>query len=147
MAAAGGPYAGGDARPDIYRGNRPWDPRQVRNQATEMLNDLGDLRRQLQGAGGEVRDLQSIDEVAKALREMTNEHLVGDPTGLQQLAQSALEKLQRIERDLRRRTDTTNDQLFLSGADEAPVQYRPLVDEYFRELSKKSGASRTGNAR
>jgi hypothetical protein len=32
--------------------------------------------------------------------------------------------------------DLTRDDMFLSGADDAPTKYRPLVDEYFRALSR-----------
>ena len=78
----------------------------------------------------------------KTLREMGSDKLDGNPQGLQQLAQAALERIQKLDYDLRKRTDTTNDQLFLSGSDEAPPQYRPLIDEYFRKLSKDATGAR-----
>jgi hypothetical protein len=69
---------------------------------------------------------------------MGNGRLDGDPKGLQQLTAAALETMRKLEFDLRKRTDPTSDELYLSGADEAPPQYRPMVSEYFRELSSPS---------
>ena len=63
--------------------------------------------------------------------------------GLQQLTATALDKLKKFDLDLRKRTDTTSNQLFLSGAEEAPAAYRPQVDEYYRALSKKTGGGST----
>jgi len=97
------------------------------------------LRRQLAQAGGNARDLQSVDEVLRALRAMSGDQVNVNPSGLQELSAAALDKMKKLEFDLRKRTDTTSDEMYLSGADEAPTKYRPLVDEYFRELSKRSG--------
>jgi hypothetical protein len=36
--------------------------------------------------------------------------------------------------------DTTSDQLFLSSTEEVPDRYRPLVDDYHRELSRRTTA-------
>jgi hypothetical protein len=99
---------------------------------------LGELRRNLAAAGATREDLQSVDEVARALRELRG-GLEGDPAELQSLAAAALEKIQNLELDLRRRVDTTSDQLFLSGSDEVPTRFQALVDEYFRNLSRKGG--------
>lgn len=135
--------AGGDAR-DV--GNRG-EFRQWRDQAAQMASDAQDLRRQLQAAGTGARDLQSVDEVIRALRDMGTDKMSVDPRNMQALSATALDKLRKLELDLRKRTDTTSNELFLSGADEAPPQYRPLVDEYFKELSKRSGAGATAPGR
>jgi hypothetical protein len=63
----------------------------------------------------------------------------GDFSGLSALSAAALERLQKLELELRKKTDTTSNELYLSGAEQAPPKYRPLVDEYYRELSKKNG--------
>jgi hypothetical protein len=54
---------------------------------------------------------------------------------------TALDKMKLLEYDLRKRTDMTSDQLLLSGSDDAPAKYRPLVDEYFRSLSKQTSSA------
>jgi hypothetical protein len=64
-----------------------------------------------------------------------------NPRGLAELSATALEKLRKLEFELRKRVDTTSDELYLSGADEAPAKYRSLVDEYYRALSKGPGAN------
>ena len=136
---AGG-AAGGDARANGgYLGG---DPRQLRNQFGQMSSEAGDLRRQLQAGGATNADLRAVDEVARALRELGSGRLEGDPRGLQELTASALETLRKLEFDLRKRTDPTSNELYLSGADDAPPQYRPMVSEYFRELSQRPGGQR-----
>ena len=64
-----------------------------------------------------------MDEVLRALREMSSEEQVkANPAGLQALSSAALDKMKKLEFDLRKRADTTSDEMFLSGADEAPTQ-------------------------
>ena len=74
-----------------------------------------------------------------AMREIGTGRADGDFSGMKDLSAAALDKLQKLELELRKRTDTTSNELYLSGAEQAPPKYRPLVDEYYRELSKKSG--------
>ena len=130
---------GGDARPGSGGGGDYG--RQLRNQAGQLANDAQQLRRQLQESGGSAQDLQAVDEVLRNLRGMNGEQ-TGDLTGLQQLSSAALDRMKRLEFELRRRTDTSSDQLFLSGSDEAPERYRSLVNEYFRELSQRPADGR-----
>ena len=135
---AGGP-AGGDARAG---GSYNGDPRQLRGQLGQMASDAAELRRQLQAGGAQAGDLRAVDDVARTLREMSDARLDGDPRGLQELTASALETLRKLEFDLRKRTDPTSNELYLSGADDAPAQYRPMVSEYFRELSRPSSPAK-----
>jgi hypothetical protein len=112
------------------------DLRQIRNQANQLASDVQDLRRQMQGAGGgEPNDLRSLDDVLNGLRALG---ATADPRSLEQLSAQALEKLQRVEYDLRKKVDTANQQLFVQGSDEVAPQFRKPVDDYFRELSKKT---------
>jgi hypothetical protein len=69
---------------------------------------------------------------------MQSRRSADDPRGLAELTATALDKMRKLEFELRKRVDTTSDELYLSGADEAPPQYRSLVNEYYRELSKKT---------
>lgn len=59
--------------------------------------------------------------------------------GLAELSATALEKLKKLEFDLRKRTDTTSDQLFLSGSEDIPAPFRSVINEYYRRLAKKQG--------
>jgi hypothetical protein len=126
----------------VTGGNRSFtgiDTRQWRDRANQLNGDLQDVRRQLQRSGAEQRDLQAIDEVMRALRAMGDERAQTDFAGLKDLSAAALETLQKLELDLRKRTDPTSNELYLSGADQAPPKYRSQVDDYYRELSKKAG--------
>jgi len=80
----------------------------------------------------------TLDEITQALRNMAANRSYDNSAELRALENTALDKMKKLEFDLRKRTDTTSDDMYLSGADEAPTKYRPLVDEYFRALSKGS---------
>src|SRR5206468_2745184 len=88
----GGAY-GGDARNwggygggwYGYRWN-PDDIRQFRNQWREWAGDADALRRQLQQAGMNPRDL---DDVLRDLRQFENDRLYADPQGLEKLQAAA----------------------------------------------------------
>jgi hypothetical protein len=124
-----------DARPN-FSGEQVRD---MRNQASQMAADAQDLRRMMQQAGLTGRDLQSVDEVIKALRELEGERPYREPSGVQELQAQALQKMQKLEYDLRKRVDTSNDQLYLSGAEDVPPAFRDLVNQYYRTLGKTSG--------
>ncbi len=83
------------------------------------------------------RILQSVDEIAKLLRGMDSDRAAGDPQGLQQLAATALDKLTKFEWDLRKRVDTSNDALYVPGSEDVPSNYKDLIEQYYRALSKK----------
>jgi hypothetical protein len=123
----------GDARPVLGNG----DLRQLRNQANQIAGDVQELRRQMQSAGSEANDLRSLDEVLNGLRALG---ATADPQSLEQLSAQALEKLQRVEYDLRKKVDTANQELFVQGSDEIAPQFRTPVNNYFRELSRKTGS-------
>jgi hypothetical protein len=85
------------------------------------------------------KDLQSVDEVVKALRAMDSDKLGADPLGLQQLYGTALDKMKKLEYDLRKRTDTANDELYISGSEDIPKLWESIIQQYYRNLSKKGG--------
>lgn len=131
--ASPGSSSSGDSRPGLSNGAA----RDFRNQARQLATDAQDLRQRLQQSGATQKDLQSVDDIAKMLKGLDSDKAATDPNGLQQLAASALEKLTKFEWDLRKRVDTTNDALYLSGTDEVPATYKDLIDQYDRALSKK----------
>jgi len=135
----GGNY-GGDARNrgSYYGGgNGRWngdDIRQFRREFREWANDAEALRRQLQTAGVNPRDL---DEVLRQLRGMDNDQVYADPRGLEQLQAAAIDKLKKFEFTLRRNTEAGNESLSLSGSDQVPEGFRQAIEEYYRSLAKK----------
>jgi hypothetical protein len=133
--------ASGDARPNGQMSAGA--SRQFRNTAQQLSQDAQDLRKSLQQAGANQKDLQSVDDIAKSLKAMDNDKAVADPRQLQELSAAALDKLSKLELDLRKRVDTSNDDLTLSGSEEMPTGFKDLVQEYYRTLSKKAGSGGT----
>jgi hypothetical protein len=130
----------GDARPDGGVGGR-----QFRNQAGQLAGDAREFRNQLQASGGSRQDLQVVDEVIRALGTLANQLESGEYEGLNDLTAAALDKLKKLEFDIRQRTDKSSNQLYVAGADEAPSQYRAMVNDYFSSLSRGSTVgARTG---
>jgi hypothetical protein len=130
---------GGDARNwgGGYGYGWRWNPddiRQFRNQFREWTNDAEALRRQLQQAGMNPRDLE---DVLRDLRLFENDRLYADPQGLEKLQAAAIEKLKKVEFALRRKSDSGNDSLSLSGSDQVPDGFRQAIEEYYRSLAKK----------
>ena len=122
--------AGGDARPT-------GDSKQIANQAKQLANDAQALKGQLQQGGVKPQDLKPVDDVIKALKDMTNEKALQNPKGLQDLYTTAVEKFKLLEFEIRKRVDTTNEQLFLSGSDDVPPSFRTLIEQYYKSLNKK----------
>jgi hypothetical protein len=123
-------------------GNGRWnadDIRQFRGQFREWAADAEGLRRQLQQAGVNPRDL---DDVLRDLRNFDNDRVYADPRGLEQLQAAAIEKLKKFEFALRRKTDNGNDSLSLSGSDQVPEGFRQAIEEYYRSLAKKNPPQR-----
>jgi hypothetical protein len=142
--ADGGAYAGGAYRGDGrywggYYGGR-WDPndiRQYRRDFREWANDAEALRRQLQQAGVNPRDL---DDIIRDLTRFDNDRLYADPNGLAQLQAQVMDKMKKFEFSLRRKADGAgNESLGLSGADQVPEGFRQAIEEYYRSLAKKAG--------
>ncbi len=131
---AAGFDSGGDARGGI----NPADMRQWQSNMQQMLRDARDLRRNLQQSGGDAADLRQMDEALRAMDEAVK---AGTPIGLQDLTARALQEMSKLEFRLRKRLDTSSDQLFLAGAEEAPAEFRPMVEDYNRRLSRPAAAT------
>jgi hypothetical protein len=62
-----------------------------------------------------------------------------DPLGFEELQSALLEELKQFEYWLRREMEgISNEKLFLAGSDQVPSEFRKLVEEYYRSLSKES---------
>ena len=127
----------GDARGGI----NPQDARNMRNQVGEFVRDAQALR-DLMGQAGLADDVRAVDDLIRSLREMEKGQAYDNVASLQQLQSAALTKAQQLELNLRRRLDTTSDQLFLSGSEDVPPQFKSLIEEYYRRLSKKTAGGK-----
>jgi hypothetical protein len=90
----------------------------------------------MQSAGLTGKDLTSVDEVVKALRALDTDKVTNDPLGMQQLMATALDKMKKLEYDLRKRADTANEQLYISGSEDVPKAWEAIIQDYYRQLGK-----------
>jgi outer membrane protein OmpA-like peptidoglycan-associated protein len=136
MASPQSGGSNGDARPVLGNG----DMRQIRNSAGQIANDVQELRRQLQGGAMDPADLRSVDDVVNGLRSLAALGSSADPHSIEQLTAQALEKMQKVEYDIRKKVDQSNQQLFLAGSDEIAPQFKKPVDDYFHALSNSKAS-------
>jgi len=129
---SGAPNATGEARPGPGRFTSE-DVRQFRAEARQRAADAEALRRLL---GQQKIDTKEIDEILKGLRKLDDENAYANPQNVAGLEQSIADNVKRFEYTLRRKLDANQSQVFLNGTDDVPDQYRKLVEQYYRSLSK-----------
>jgi hypothetical protein len=122
----------GDARPvpGRYTGEQI---RQFRGEARQRAADAEALRRLLQQQKIDTKD---VEEILKGLRKLDDESAYANPENIARLEQAVTDNIKRFEYTLRRKLDASNSEVFLSGSDDVPEQYRKLVEQYYRSLSK-----------
>ena len=81
-------------------------------------------------------DPRELDEIMKRLRELDSERVYQDVEELARLQTYVAEGLKRFEYALRRKVGEEADRALVGGAEDVPSQYKPLVEEYYRSLSK-----------
>jgi hypothetical protein len=124
-----------DGRYGGYGYYNPDDIRQFRRDFREWAADAQALRRQLQAAGVNPREL---DDIIRDLERFDTDRVYADPRGLELLQASAIDKLKKFEFSLRRKADGGNDSLSLSGSDQVPEGFRQAIEEYYRSLARKN---------
>ena len=120
------------------------EARQFGRELARRIEDAEALRREMTGigAGGE-RGADRLDQVVAALRGMNLDRLTGDPRGLELLETEVLDSLRQLEFELRRvLAGGSEGDLVTGGADRAPESYRGMVEEYFRNLSRRPAEPR-----
>ena len=81
-------------------------------------------------------DTRQLEDVLKGLRALQDDRVYQDAEELLRLQTAVSESMKRFEFSLRRRAETAAGQPVLSGSDEVPEQFRKLVEEYYKALSK-----------
>ncbi len=108
--------------------------RQLRSEFRERVKDAENLRRELARQNLEVPDL---GEIIRRMEEFEKKQIFLNPLGLEKLEEDVLADLKQFEYWLRRELEGIGEeQLFLAGSDQVPADYRQLVEEYFRSLSR-----------
>jgi hypothetical protein len=116
------------------------DVRQFRSELQRWTREAEGLRRMLQG---EKIDPREIDAMLRNLRQLNDERVYKDVEELARLQAQVTDSAKRIEYDLRRKLEANQGQILLSGSDEVPEQFRKVVEQYYRSLSKGPDAART----
>ncbi len=111
----------------------------MRDRANQLANDVRNLGRQMRNAGADPGETRATEDVAQWLEQLGNQRGNPDPRSMQALTSDALAKLQQVDLDLRKKFESGDDQLLLSGADEVPEAFRTQVQDYYRALGKKGG--------
>jgi hypothetical protein len=117
----------------------PEQVRQFRAEAAQRAQDAEQLRKLL---GQQKIDAKELDQIINQLHELDSARAYQDPDALAKLEQAATDNIKRFEYTLRRRLDANTNQVFLSGTDDVPEQYRKLVEQYYRSLSNSKGGGK-----
>jgi hypothetical protein len=116
---------------------RAGDARQFERDLRQRLSELSELRQELQRDGV---DVGGLDRVIAGLSGFERRREYGDPRGLDVLEGQIIQGLKDFEYNLRKELlGDEGDRLFLAGSDDVPEGYRELVEQYYRELSQRSG--------
>ena len=113
------------------------DIRQFRGEAREWTREAERLSRLLRQQGIDPRELE---EILRNLRRLEDERVYHDAEELARLQTQVTEGVKRFEYGLRRRIEGAGNQILLSGSDEVPEQFRKLVEQYYKSLSRGSAA-------
>ena len=89
--------------------------------------------------GDSSASLSIFDSHGTVVSKTAVEGAYANPETVARLEQSVTDNIKRFEYTLRRRLDANASQVFLSGTDDVPEQYRKLVEQYYRSLSKGGG--------
>jgi hypothetical protein len=126
-----GPGGWGSRRPGDWFS--PDEIRQFRDEARRWMGEGRELRDLLRQQNLDAREL---DEILRRLRELEDTRVYRDVDELQRLQTLVTEGLKRFEYGLRRKVGDEADRALVTGADEVPQEFRKLVEEYYRSLSK-----------
>ena len=131
---SGAPQFGGgfgSRRPGA--GMTPEDARQFRAEVRQFTATAQQMRPMVKG---QKDDLKALDEVLKNLRALDNDKVFGDPTQFDRLQAQAADAIKRFEFNLRRRAELKGNEVLLSGDGDVPEEFRKLVEQYYKSLSK-----------
>ena len=111
----------------------PQDARQFRAEIRQLTNTAEQLRRTV---GKE--DQAAVADMLKKLRALDSDQVFKDPAQFARLHAQAADAVKRFEFNLRRRMELKGNEVLLSGDGDVPEEFRKLVEQYYKSLSKGS---------
>jgi hypothetical protein len=136
-APGGRPGDGGAVRGDPTRPISAEEARQYAREYRERFDEARALRDALRAQD---RDTQELDRALAALDRLRRDETFGDLQQVRALQAQLRETLGRIEFILRREVEGEGvGRAALQGSDDVPPEYRALVEEYYRNLSRGGG--------
>ena len=144
QGGGGGPAVNGGETGGRGRvgGLRPFDAdeiRQLRREFRERAGEAQSLAGILERTGVDPQDLTRMIE---AMRALDRDRTYDDPEEVLRLQQAVLEGMKQLEFQLRRELADEDEQLLLNQNGDVPDEFRALVEEYYRALSRPPGGSR-----
>ena len=107
------------------------DARQFRAEIRQLTSTAEGIRR---AVGKE--DQAAVADVLKKLRALDNDQVFKDPAQFDRLHALAADAVKRFEFNLRRKTELKGNEVLLSGDGDVPEEFRKLVEQYYKSLSK-----------
>jgi hypothetical protein len=95
----------------------------------------------LQQNGAPQTDVKTMDDVSQALKAAGNKATNAEE--FEKAMAQAVDKVKSFEFDLRKRVNSGNDQMYLSGSEEVPPAFRKAIEDYSKALSKQTGGGTT----
>jgi hypothetical protein len=111
----------------------PEDARQYRQELGRRRAELRELQRQLVEEGV---DAGALNEILGDLQNLERPGALEDPAALARLQEAVIAGLKEFEFALRRQLGARSTGEGLTAGGEVPPQYRALVEEYYRSLSR-----------
>ena len=129
-------WYGGATRGDPRR-LTPEEVRQYQREFEQRAGQVRELRDALREGGRPAEELQAVLE---AMERFEEDGIYADPASLADLHEDMLNRVKRLEFQLRRDVEGDADRpATLNGLDEVPDGYRRLVEEYYRALARSGG--------
>ncbi len=132
---------GGETSAGRVGGPRAFDAgeiRQLRREFRERAGEAQALAGLMERAGVDPQDLSRMIE---AMRALDRERTYDDPEEVLRLQRAVLEGVKQLEFRLRRDLAEDEEQLLLDQNGDVPEEFRTLVEEYYRALSRRPGGS------
>ncbi len=118
----------------------PEQIRQFSREYRERRADAEALRRELSREGV---DVSQLDRMIAQLRALESARVYNDTEELQRLQGGVVEGFKAFEFALRRAMEgDLTDRPLLGGTSDVPAEYRKMVEEYYKALARREGASR-----